>query len=53
MNHQPTTALCAPVRTAVGTYAGTLKDTPTVNLGAAVIRASWRVRVSTGANSAT
>ena len=31
--------LCAPVRTAVGTYNGTLKDTPAVELGATAIRA--------------
>lgn len=30
--------LCAPVRTAIGTYNGTLKDTPATDLGAAVIR---------------
>ena len=30
--------LCAPVRTAVGTYNGTLKDTPAVELGATAIR---------------
>ncbi|HEU0204845.1 MAG TPA: acetyl-CoA C-acetyltransferase [Burkholderiaceae bacterium] len=29
--------LCAPVRTAIGTFGGTLKDTPAVDLGAAVI----------------
>lgn len=32
--------ICAPVRTAIGTYNGTLKDTPAVELGAAVIKAS-------------
>ena len=31
--------LCAPVRTAVGTYNGTLKDMPAVELGATAIRA--------------
>ena len=31
--------LCAPVRTAIGTYNGTLKDTPAVELGATAIRA--------------
>lgn len=31
--------LCAPVRTAIGTYHGTLKDTPATDLGAASIRA--------------
>jgi acetyl-CoA C-acetyltransferase len=32
--------LCAAVRTAIGTYAGSLKDVPAPDLGAAVIRAS-------------
>ena len=32
--------ICAPVRTAIGTYGGTLKDTPAVDLGAVVIRAT-------------
>jgi acetyl-CoA C-acetyltransferase len=32
--------LCEPVRTAIGTYAGTLKNTPATELGAAAIRAS-------------
>ena len=32
--------LCAPVRTAVGTYGGILKDTPAPELGAAAIRES-------------
>jgi hypothetical protein len=32
--------ICSPVRTAIGTYGGTLKDTPAVDLGAAVIRAT-------------
>lgn len=31
--------LCNPVRTPIGTYGGTLKNTPAVELGAAVIRA--------------
>ena len=30
--------LCSPVRTAIGTYNGSLKQTPVVELGAAVIR---------------
>ena len=30
--------LCYPVRTAIGTYGGSLKDTPAPDLGAAVIR---------------
>ncbi len=32
--------ICSPVRTAIGTYGGTLKDMPAVDLGAAVIRAT-------------
>ncbi len=40
MNHQPAIVLCAAVRTAIGTYGGTLKETPTVELGAAAIRAT-------------
>jgi acetyl-CoA C-acetyltransferase len=31
--------ICAPVRTAIGTYNGTLKDTPAVVLGATAIKA--------------
>ena len=31
--------ICAPVRTAIGTYGGTLKETPAPELGAAAIRA--------------
>jgi acetyl-CoA C-acetyltransferase len=30
--------LCSPVRTAIGTYGGSLKDTPAPTLGAAVVR---------------
>jgi acetyl-CoA C-acetyltransferase len=30
--------ICAPVRTAIGTYGGALKDTPAADLGAVVIR---------------
>lgn len=30
--------LCAPVRTAIGTYNGTLKATPATALGATVVR---------------
>ena len=30
---------CSPVRTAIGTYNGTLKDTPAVELGATTIKA--------------
>jgi acetyl-CoA C-acetyltransferase len=32
--------ICSPVRTAIGTYGGTLKEMPAVDLGAAVIRAT-------------
>ena len=32
--------ICAPMRTAIGTYGGTLKDTPAVDLGAVVVRAT-------------
>ena len=31
--------ICAPVRTAIGTYNGSLKDTPAVELGATAIKA--------------
>jgi acetyl-CoA C-acetyltransferase len=37
MTH-PEVVLCAPVRTAIGTYGGTLKNIPAPELGAAVIR---------------
>ena len=30
--------LCAPVRTAIGTYNGSLKATPATDLGATVVR---------------
>jgi acetyl-CoA C-acetyltransferase len=32
--------LCSPVRTAIGTYGGTLKSTPATALGAAVVKAT-------------
>jgi acetyl-CoA C-acetyltransferase len=32
--------ICSPVRTAIGTYGGTLKDSPAVDLGAVVVRAA-------------
>ena len=32
--------ICSPVRTAIGTYGGTLKDIPAVDLGAVAIRAT-------------
>src|SRR3977135_3138124 len=34
--------LCHPVRTAIGTYNGTLKSTPATELGAAVVRDNVR-----------
>jgi len=34
----PEVVLCNPVRTAIGTYGGTLKDTPAPDIGAAAIR---------------
>ena len=38
--------LCPPVRTAIGTYNGTLKDTPATELGAAVVRETLQRRGS-------
>jgi len=32
--------ICAPVRSAIGTYGGTLKETPAIELGAIVVRAT-------------
>lgn len=32
--------ICSPVRTAIGTYGGTLKDVPAVDLGAVTVRAT-------------
>ena len=32
--------LCHPVRTAIGTYAGSLKSTPATALGATAVRAT-------------
>jgi acetyl-CoA C-acetyltransferase len=32
--------ICSPVRTAIGTYGGMLKDTPATDLGAVVVRAA-------------
>ena len=34
--------LCSPVRTAIGTYNGSLKDVPATALGAAVVRETLR-----------
>ncbi|MCE4369650.1 thiolase family protein [Xanthomonas hortorum] len=39
---KPEIVLCSPVRTAIGTYGGALKDTPAPDLGAAVIRETLR-----------
>ena len=39
---QSEVVLCHPVRTAIGTYNGTLKDTPATELGAAVVRETLR-----------
>ena len=36
---RPDVVLCSPVRTAIGTFNGTLKTTPAPQLGAAVVRA--------------
>jgi len=38
----PEIVICSPVRTAIGTYGGALKDTPAPELGAAVIRETLR-----------
>ena len=41
--------ICSPVRTAIGTYGGTLKDTPAVELGAVVVRATIeRTKLASG-----
>lgn len=41
--------ICSPVRTAIGTYGGTLKDLPAVDLGAVAIRATLeRSKLSPG-----
>lgn len=41
--------ICNPVRTAIGTYGGTLKDTPAVDLGAVAVRAALeRAKVPAG-----
>lgn len=42
--------LCAPVRTAIGTYGGTLKGMPSPDLGAAVIQATVERAGLTGAD---
>jgi acetyl-CoA C-acetyltransferase len=41
--------ICSPVRTAIGTYGGTLKDTTAVDLGAVAIRATLeRAKLAAG-----
>lgn len=41
--------ICSPVRTAIGTYAGTLKDTPAADLGAVAISATLeRAKLTNG-----
>ena len=37
---QKQVVICAPLRTAIGTYGGALKDTPAADLGAVVVRAT-------------
>jgi acetyl-CoA C-acetyltransferase len=39
---KPDVVLCSPVRTAIGTFGGALKDTPAPELGAVVIREALR-----------
>lgn len=39
---KPEIVLCTPVRTPIGAYGGTLKDTPAPELGAAVVRETLR-----------
>ncbi len=41
--------ICAPVRSAIGAYGGTLKDTPATELGAVVVRATLeRAKLASG-----
>jgi acetyl-CoA C-acetyltransferase len=40
--------ICSPVRTAIGTYGGTLKDMPAAELGAAAVRATLERAKLTG-----
>ena len=40
--------ICSPVRTAIGTYGGTLKDMPATDVGAVVIRATLERAKLTG-----
>lgn len=39
---KPEVVICAPVRTAIGTYNGSLKTIPATELGAAVVRETLR-----------
>ena len=39
MSHKQV-VICSPIRTAIGTYGGTLKDMPAADLGAVVVRAT-------------
>ena len=46
---EPAVVLCAPVRTAIGAYKGTLKDIPAPDLGADVVKATLaRARLDAG-----
>jgi acetyl-CoA C-acetyltransferase len=46
---EPAVVLCAPVRTAIGVYKGTLKDIPAPDLGADVVKATLaRARLDAG-----
>ena len=40
--------ICSPVRTAIGTYGGTLKDMPAADVGAVAIRATLERAKLTG-----
>jgi acetyl-CoA C-acetyltransferase len=44
----PEVVICSPVRTAIGTYGGTLKDMPAAELGAAAVRATLERAKLTG-----
>src|SRR3990172_7990250 len=47
---KPNVVLCAPVRTAIGTYGGSLKGIAASDLGAAVIKATVERAVLTAAD---
>ena len=47
---KPEIVLRSPVRTAIGTYGGALKDTPAPDLGAAVVRETLRRAGLSGEN---